>query len=216
MRDNLKEQLTHYGGNAIDICARIYNESFVNNPNKDNVVLLLKELCEQWGFVNSDQSIIVEESYSQEEYNDAIKKVKPTVDIILDNLAMKVLSEEAFYTEILQNLNNDTLFAQPVDKICALYIVLNSTKVPYYALPLIPKMSDEDFTRYRDTVSQLFRKAYFIINRGYTQFTQVSEQLLEVLDEVKVKEQRTVLMSMILATFLSPREKEESEESSEE
>ena len=216
MSGNLREQLTHYCGKAIDICAHVYKEFFSNVADEDASVLLLKELCEQWGFVSSDQSVIIEEIYSQEEYNKAIEKVKPTVDMILENLAMKELSEETFYTILLKNLQNDTLFAQPVDKDCALYTVINSTKVPYYELPIVSKMSDDDFVQYRELVSPLFRKAYFIINRGYTQFTQVSAQLLEVLDEVKDEEQRTVLLSMILATFLQPERKEEREESSEE
>lgn len=207
MHNKLKEQLKQFNGKAIDICAQIYKEFFLDAKCGDEAATLLQVLCESWGTNESDNSLTVQEQFSEEEYDSSLKKAKPLVDTMLDNLVMEVLPEEEFYEKLWHNMNNDILFSQPIDKICALYTVLHSVKVPYYSLPFVKEMSDADFAKYCKEVYPIFRKAYFIINRGYTQFTQIATQILEVLDEIEDQEQKAVLLSMILATFLRQSKK---------
>lgn len=207
------EYLKHAGGLMTAVCA-VYYDQYLENPLTAEKNFRI--FCENINFIESDESLHIENGVAPEEYEKAYKRNKAIIEQIVANLQNKNSEENDFYKELWQQLQNEALLPTKIEKVAALIQLAELPQIPYFQLDEIEKMDDAQFQTYTEKVMPELKKAIFVIGYGYPQKTQVAEQLIKLATAIKDQKARTVFVAQIIAfyeasiqRFLSKTEAEE-------
>lgn len=188
--------------NIGNFCANYYNLFIKSNQNSEtsleNFILLL-----EWNG-NSNETFKIPEMFSNEEYQNTIKNnIESMVQKIVDNLVAENLEEKCFYGKIYKKISDDELFATELEKICAIIVLVLEPRIPYFKLGQALQMENDKFKEISDSIYKAVSKAYFALQYGYTQKTELASQLYNIVKELKNEEERIVLVANILGYFNS-------------
>lgn len=150
---------------------------------------------------DSDESLEITEKLSEEIYQEMVSNLYPIVQKIVDNLIKENLKETEFYTALYKKITDDILFSKREETISAIIILMLERRIPYFYLDEATRMEDEVYKAISDSIYKQIYKAYFILEYGYEQRTEVASQLYRLVKEQETDEDRLVLISSVLGYF---------------
>ena len=184
-----------------DFCGNYFNLYLKDTSNTDeqlkNFTLLL-----EW-HVRSDETFEVGELFKKEDCQSTTENISKVVNKIIDNLITENLEKEDFYKKLLEQVFDDVLFPTQLEKVCSIVIMIYSPKIPYFKLGQATKMENDKYKEISDSISNEIAKAYFALQYGYTQRTELASQLYNIVKEQKSDEERIVLIANILGYYNS-------------
>lgn len=196
---SLHQYLEHITGSLADICAEIFYRFL--KENSSDAAQNFQNFLELWFEVDTDQSIEVEKYFSEEEYKKAFKSIQPIISTLLNNLVEENVPADQFYVRMWGNISNKDFFPSEVECICAILYLLSSPLIPYYQMKEPVQMDNEKFKEIGKIIKPQVRKALFALNRKYRQRTEMSSQLIFILDEIDDVEQRIVFMAQLIGHY---------------
>ena len=191
----------NYENNLGDFCAEYYY-SYIKNFLKteeglNNFISLLN-----WT-VQSDETVEVGHYFEDEDYDEKIKIYSPILEPLIDKMVRENICEEDFYSRLWKVMLDESFFAEDIDKICVLMILISDPRIPYFELGPAMQMDNSKYREISNTISDEIAKSLFVVSRGYSQNTEVASQLYEVLERISDKERKIVLLANIIGFFNS-------------
>lgn len=188
-----------YKDSIFDFCANYYN-LFINcDCDLETKLNNFKDLL-KWR-KNSDESLEVTQTYSENEYRETTQKILEFIQNIIKNLISENLDEDVFYNELFNKVFDNILFPNNLEKICAITILVIDQRIPYFKLGKAMQMNNESFAEICSSIRNDIDKAFFILSYGYEQKTEVASQLYELINSQQNDEQKIVLLSNILGYY---------------
>lgn len=192
------EYLRRAEGLMTAVCAVYYEVYLKNHVDAEKNFRLF---CENINFMRGDESLHVENKVAPEEYQKAYDKNKSAVKQIVDNLQSRNDTEEAFYKELWQQLQNIALFPTSIEKVAALIQLAEMPQIPYFQMEKIDQMDDAQFQVCTEKILPQLKKAIFAIGYGYPQKTQLAEQLIQLAASIEEPDERTVFVAQVIAFY---------------
>ena len=190
-----------YKNNIWDFCGnyyRLYLSGDINYESKShNFVSLLK-----WDG-KTNESVAVDNLFERENYQATTTDILPVVKKIVDNLASENLNEDKFYKELFKKVCDEILFAKEIEKVCAIALLILNPKIPYFKLGKALTMDNAKYQEISSSLHDEISKAYFALQFGYTQKTELASQLYNIVKAQKNDEERIVLIANILGFYNS-------------
>ena len=196
---NLRQYLEHITGSPPDICAEIFYRFLKENSAK--AAQTFQSLLELWPDVDTDQTVEAEKYFSEEEYERAFTSIQPIISTLVNNLVEENIPADQFYARMWDSISNKDFFPSEVECICAILYVLDSPLTPYYQMKDPIQMDNEKFNAIGEIIKPQVKKALFALNRKYRQRTEVSSQLIYILEEIDDVEQRIVFMAKLIGHY---------------
>lgn len=188
-----------YNGSIEDYCGNFYRLFLRDESNKKKRLESFVMLLEWSG--ESDESVEIDELFNEDDYRKTCSSVSPVIKKIVDNLADECLDETAFYTAILEKISDDVLFSNELEKICAIVMLLFNPKIPYFKLEQTLKMDNEKFQEISKSIQRDITKAFFVIQFGYSQKTEIASQLYSIVNKHNDETERIVLIANIIGYY---------------
>lgn len=190
-----------YKKNIWDFCGNFYKTYLQDNSSEEkklqNFIMLL-----EWNG-ESDETVEINELFSNEDYQKTSSNIFPVVKKIIENLVIENLDEKSFYKELLKKISDDVLFANELEKICAFVILFLEPRIPYFKLGQALKMDNEKYIEISNSIHNNISKAFFALQFGYSQKTELASQLYNIVKEQETEEERIVLIANILGYYNS-------------
>lgn len=196
---NLRQYLEHISGSLPDVCAEIFY--LFLKEDSSNAARNFQSFLELWPDVDTDQTVEAKKYFSEEEYEQAYDSIRPIISTLLNNLVEENVPAEQFYTRMWGSISNKDFFPSEVECICAILYVLASPLIPYYQMKAPVQMDNEKFHEIGKIIRPQVKKALFALNRKYRQRTEMSSQLIFILDEIDDVEQRIVFMAKLIGHY---------------
>lgn len=118
---------------------------------------------------------------------------------IVGQLMNHRLSEEEFYDLLWQTINQGAMFIDKEERVMALFMCKCDKRLPYYELGEGISMENEEYKAYFDKLKTEILRVKFIVNGQFEQRTQQASLLVEELEKVNGKEEKAVMMSLIVS-----------------
>ena len=190
----------NYKTSIWDFCGNFYR-SFLSNNNVDSGSKLQNfKLLLHWSG-ESDESLVIDSLFPKDVYQKTTSEILSVVKKIVDNLISENLDEDIFYNELFTKICDDILFAEEIEKICAITVLVLNPKIPYFKLGKAMKMDNDKYQEISSSLRGEIQKAYFALQYGYTQKTELSSQLYSIVKTQKKDEDRIVLIANILGFY---------------
>lgn len=173
-----------------------YYELFIEDKSEELAIENFVKLLE-WKR-DSDESLEISEKLSEEVYQEKVSNLYPIVQKIVDNLIKENFEENEFYATLYKKITDDILFPAKEEKISAIIILMLERRIPYFHLDEATRMDNDVYKAISDSIYKQICKAYFILEYGYEQRTEVASQLYRLVTEQETYEDRLVLISNIL------------------
>ena len=190
-----------YKQNIWNFCANYFElylkDDYAPGERLKNFALLL-----EW-HGKSDETFEIDEILKKEDCQKTTNTILEFVNKIIDNLVTENLEEEDFYKRLLEKILDDVLFSTQLEKVCSIVIMILNPKIPYFKLGQATKMENDKYKEISDSISNEIAKAYFALQYGYTQKTELASQLYNIVKEQKSEEERIVLIANILGYYNS-------------
>lgn len=191
----------NYKNSLWDFCGNFYRLFLSNNIAEDsrleNFILLL-----QWSG-KSDESLAIDSLFQKNAYQKATDDIRAVVKKIVDNLVSENLDEEKFYEKLFIKICDDILFAEEIEIISAITLLILNPKIPYFKLGNAVKMDNDKYQEMSSNLHREISKAYFALQYGYAQKTELASQLYNIVKAQKKDEERIVLIANILGYYNS-------------
>lgn len=196
---NLRQYLEHISGSLPDICAEIFY-CFLKEDSS-NAARNFQCFLELWPDVGTDQTAEAGKYFSEEEYEKTFESIRPIISTLLNNLVEENTPADQFYARMWDSISNKDFFPSDVECICAILYALASPLIPYYQMKDPVRMDNEKFNEIGKIIKPQVKKALFALNRKYRQRTEVSSQLVFLLEEIDDVEQRIVFMAKLIGYY---------------
>lgn len=135
---------------------------------------------------------------SEEQFKE-FRDVSKTADRILHNLVNSNISEDDFYEKLWAKFNDEDLFTRSDDRTALLLYLWLNPCIPYYQLNEGCSMEDQEFEENIEQLSDVLRKAKFIIFKRIRQKTQRVSLLMELADSIDDYKKRVVFWSCVMS-----------------
>lgn len=129
---------------------------------------------------------------------------------VVANLVRQRLSEESFYDSLWEKISDGTLLPDKQAQISFLTRLWLDPRIPYYQVGEGCTMDDDEFSRIRDQVWPVIKKAFFILAIPFSQKTQRMSLIMELADGLENDREKAVFWAGImtrLAESSRPSEK---------
>lgn len=195
------EFLKHVDGKIYDVCETYYLQYLKPSTTSEQAAHNLRLFYENCGYVDTDKALVVETQTAPEIFQKLIESNEDIVKRIIENLIALNLSEEDFYKQLWEQMQNKVVFPTEESIVSVVIELLFYPKVPYFQLPEVPTMDDDVYMETVQNVRSAYQKAIFAINFGYAQKTQIAEQLLRIVGELDSAQAKAVLVANIYGYY---------------
>ncbi len=182
-----------------NFCANYYNLFLKSECNIQTKLCYFVDLL-KWSRM-SDESLDIEEIYTEEDYAITSNNVYTITKKMVDNLIADNPDEDTFYKELLNKVMDNILFSTDLEKVCAISLLSVEPRIPYFQLDSAMQMDNDKFAELSSSIKDDISKAYFILSYGYAQKTEVASQLQKLLDKQESEESKVVLLSSVLGYY---------------
>ena len=198
LKDSARDFLSHIDGDYRDICTKYYFEFLKKTLTEDGGKLL--EVLFTWDLISNKKNRL-DKQFSDEEYEAFADEAKSILTTVIENLINDNLPEEQFYSQLWSIISNSIMFKDDNQRIGALIFLIRNPRIPYFKLTEGITMSDDEYNSIVASVKKCAKKAFFAINRGYKQKTQVASNILLLLDEIEGENEKAVFLSLVLSYY---------------
>ena len=187
--------LSHVKGEKIDITAQVY-KMLVKEEKAGEKLRYFLETADD---IESSEEQETEVCFKPKQLGELRIRLRGLVREIVNSLIQRNPTEQEFYDEIWQEgIQENSLLKTEEEKIYALYCIWMDSRIPYFHLDAGIKMNNEEFKKICLENEKKIRKAFFIVNNQFSQKTERSSLLNELLENATSKEEKAVLMAQIL------------------
>lgn len=191
----LRDVLSRIKGEKIDIAALVYNRL----QREEDPQAAFRYFLDNADEIDSTKEEDAEQIFTATEIQQLRKKCDSLIEGILNRFLSENDSEGEFYNRLwTEGVCGNTLLQSDKERIYALYKIWQDGRIPYFQLDEGLAMTNEQFGDCCNKNRQLIKKAFFIINSAFSQRSQQSDLLLEVLKECETDEDKAVVMAQIL------------------
>lgn len=186
----------------INVCASIYHEIIKEGPLAAEILQYFLE--KSYDFRNTAGSQILTKDYSITESEERLlrKQNFDVINALFGQQLSKNLPQKEFYKKVWEVVIQSPSLDTEKAKIFALYVIRSDARTPYYQLNLdnSVQMSNEAFSNYSQSLKEYIQKAQFILRTNlFEQRTSRASVLLDLIEELKSREEKAVLMSHLMA-----------------
>lgn len=193
--ERLKELLGHVRGSKLDIAAAVYD---LIRKEEDKAAAFGYFLKNADNIESSEEREAPAFCTAAEEQR-LSRACGQLVMGILDNIMEKNQDEASFYRELWdRGIAQSVNFSDDKEKIYALYRIWTDGRIPYFQLEKGRHMSNEDFGNLTADKMKEIRKIIFILNAKFSQRTERSSLLVQILESCGTEDEKTVLMAHLL------------------
>lgn len=121
------------------------------------------------------------------------------VNRIIKNLVRRRPSEEIFYENLWNKINDDTLLPNKKAQVSFLIRLWIDPRIPYFQVGEGCTMEDDEFNRVQNDVWPMIRKACFILSIPFSQKTQRASILMDLANELKDDRERAVFWAGVMS-----------------
>lgn len=188
--------LENFSGEDIDKCAMIYEQIKKAEDESDMFQMFL-----EYDPKNSSNEKEIEMRFTATQIQKLVKSCKELVSGMVDKLISQDLDEKDFYNKLWESVKQNELLNDNDERICALYLIWKEPRIPYFKLERGLKMANEEFTKSTERLSMEINKAMYILNSNFEQRTERASLLIDLLDNIDCKEDKSVVMVQILSAL---------------
>lgn len=200
---DVKKLLCSYRGELIDCCLYFYNS--VKEESYEQQVECFQVLCEEYGSVKSNETVILESAISKNELDILTDQYGEYVDQVLNSLLKKSYSERyssrQFYHNLWAAFINGGIITLEKEYAFAIYYVIIDRKIPYFVLEQGLQMDNQMFENYMIENRDVIAKLRFILNHSFTQKTEEASLIVRELTKLETFEEQVIAMVAILSTL---------------
>jgi hypothetical protein len=210
--DNICERAT---GNIYDIYYVLYTECILNQDNPSFMLQNILIKTQRQEFNEDGQSEFFKEFDVEEiraSYFDLLQQY--VFVIIRENL-----EESAFYKKLYEGVFKSGIFPQELDiQVILLYFLGEEIRgIPYFQPVNLLEMTGEDYKKAIQCLEPQIERMIDILNRRFKSRTEEASQIYEVISTVENREDKIVLLSVLINivqrnTIVSMKEEEEDRE----
>ena len=131
-----------YGGDIWNICTHFYLHYIKDKSKEDSLYNLIYFLSNE---PNSDSTIVLEQLYSIEAYDEVLNEVYRFMNKVVNNLVKSNPDENTFYGCLLEKINDNTIFESDIKKSVAIMSLKINRKIPYFELGERLTLDDDDY-----------------------------------------------------------------------
>lgn len=190
-------RLANYSNSIGDFCFHYY-ENYIEENSKEQALKNFIKLL-NWD-KESEETLELEKVLPEDEYQQITTAIAPITQKILDNLVIKNLNEHDFYEALFEKITDSIIFSKN-ETVCTTIILLVDGRIPYFELDEAVKMDEEEFQSISKSIEEQIKKAYFIIEYGYEQKTEIASQLHKLIEKQTDEKNKIVLLSNIIGYF---------------
>lgn len=200
---NVKELLCSYRGELIDFCLYFYNQ--IKNDPYEQQVCCFQVLCEEYGFVKSNETVILQKTISETELDLLTDQYGEYVNEVLNSLLKKAYnigySSREFYHDLWAAFLNGGLITTEKEYAFAIYYVIIDRKIPYFMLEQGLRMDNEAFENYMIQNRDVIAKLRFILNHDFPQKTEEASLIVRELTKLETYEEQVIAMVAVLSAM---------------
>lgn len=137
-------------------------------------------------------------SVASEDVKLYLSKYKGFTKGVIDFLSNNGYSEDEYYSSLWSTLSSLLTEKTDLEKGVCLYAVLLDKRTPYYAVKPGLRMSNAQYQKVTEKIAPQLDKMRFILHLANNQRTETASQILDVMDELKTKEDKAVFISKVL------------------
>ncbi len=191
----LRDVLGKIRGEKIDVATLVYERI----QKEDNQQAAFQYFLENADEIVSTEEEEIEEVFDESDVQRLQKKCGSLIEGVLENLLSENAPEQEFYNRLWwDGICKNALLQDKKEKIYALYRIWQDSRIPYFQLNEGMTMSNEAFMDYCNKNKHLIKKAFFIINSSFSQYSEQSDLLLRVMSECETDKDKVVVMAQIL------------------
>lgn len=192
--------LQKVNGRAFEVAAYFYLNYLKTEEDEDLACDLFRHLISL--DVVSDGTQPVKEDIDDEEYTRLVNNYSGTIERIVDNMIEEKLPEKEFYKKLWMLISEDTVFAQDIDKICAIICLISNEKIPYYKLDDVQKIDEAEFDFLVYNYIESILKIQFIVKTNREHLPDLSYRIIKLLDGIEDEKAKTVVLSQAFGEYL--------------
>lgn len=200
---DVKDLLCSYRGELIDCCLYFYNR-IKGEPHVQQVECF-QVLCEEYGSVKSNETVILEKAISKNELDILTDQYGEYVNQVLNSLLKKSYSEryssQQFYHNLWVAFVNSGIITSEKEYAFAIYYVIIDRKIPYFILEQGLQMDNQMFENYMIENRNVIAKLRFVLNHSFTQKTEEASLIVRELTKLETFEEQVIAMVAILSTL---------------
>lgn len=201
--NEVKELLGSFQGELIDCCLYIYNN--IKDDTPEQQVECFQALCEQYGSVKSNETVIIEKTISETELDILTDQYGDYVNAVLNSLLKKSYIEQyssrEFYHNLWAALLNGGIITSEKEFAFAIYYIIIDRKIPYFVLEHGLQMDEQRFENYMIEEKNTIAKIRFILNHKFSQKTEEASLIVRELIKLDSFEEQVIAMVAVLSTL---------------
>lgn len=186
----------------INVCASIYHEIIKENALAAEMLQYFLEKSYDFRNTSGSQVLIKDYDITESEERLLRKRNFDVINALFEQQLSKNLPQKEFYKKVWEVVIQSPSLDSEKAKIFALYVIRSDVRTPYYQLNLDNSvlMSNEAFANCSQSLKEYIQKAQFILRTNlFEQRTSRASVLLDLIEELKSREEKAVLMSHLLA-----------------
>lgn len=197
----LSEFLKHVCGQVFSVCEIFYERYLKIEKDPQTAANLLKMFYA--GNVDTDETEEVRGSIDGDKMEEMVAGNAPMIEKLVDNIIAENPTEDDFYLQIWEMLNNTIIFPQEEDVISGIIAIYYLGTIPYYQLLKAPTMDEKTFKTALKNIEPTIAKAFFALNCNYEQKTQLATQLIYLYDQISDLDEKKVYVATLFGKALS-------------
>ena len=186
----------------INVCANIYHEIIKEPYIASETLQYFLEKSYDFQKAEEFQTPLKDYAITESEERLLRKQNLDVINVLFEQQLLKNLPPKEFYKKVWEVVIQSSSLDTENAKIFALYVIRSDARIPYFQLNLNDsvQMSNETFAKYSQSLNIYIQKAQFISRTNlFEQRTSRASVLLDLIDELKSREEKAVLMSHLLA-----------------
>lgn len=198
-KDALLECIRTHDDTAWNVCTAVWEFILSQKPEEGKIyffIFLSQIFIEDLDVENEDIF------FSSDTLSQIGEDIDRLVNRIIVNLVRQRLSEESFYEHLWNKISDDTLIPDQKAQVAFLICLWIDPRIPYYQVGDGCSMENAEFTRIRNEVWPVIKKADFILSIPFAQRTQRASLIMELADKLKDERERAVFWACVI-THLS-------------
>lgn len=193
--EQLLEFLGRVKGEQIDIAAAVY-DMIQKEKNKAEAFRFFLEHADEIETTGEEAAECV---FTASEIQKLTRNCGQLAQGILDNVIGKNLEEDAFYAELWKRgIEENSNLPEEKEKIYTLYRIWTDGRIPYFKLGNGLLMTNERFREIVEEKQTELKQVRFLLNSRFSQRTERSSLLIQVLNSCETEEEKAVILAQIL------------------
>lgn len=200
MLNNINDLVLHYDGEIYNLIYKVIGES--GDLSAD-----YQFICENLVKDQTDRTVAIEQVISADEYTQTVMIYKESIEgmltAVLKSAILGMIPEADFYGLLCRKFRR--AFDNDKELAVALTKVLEDDRIPFIYLGKPLSMDNEEYRKYVDKNREYINKIYYALRADYSQKTEVSSVLLNIIDSVDGYEDKVVVLSQLLNALTKDR-----------